>query len=158
MIKFLCSLGPAEKEVMRSLHHSLLSQALPSSKFSHFGSFFSLSQCFFSFLHRLCISGEFCQCLWAFLFLFSSQNPFWDSISVHPSIQLTAIETRKCDQCQRLEAPALALPHVASSEGRYFLFPTMLQESCLLRARIVSLLLLLAGPASKTQIRKDGTF
>ena len=50
------------------------------------------SLCFFSFLHNLFIPGEFCLCLWASVFLFSSQSPFWDYILVHPSLHLTLVE------------------------------------------------------------------
>lgn len=61
---------------------------------SSFGAFsfrvFSLpflsSQHFTFSLYNLCISEDFCAWLQAFLFLFSSQNSYWDSISVHPSI------------------------------------------------------------------------
>ena len=54
--------------------------------------FIASSLCFFSSLHNLFIPGEFCLCLWASLFLFSFRNPFWDSILVHPSLQLTSDE------------------------------------------------------------------
>lgn len=81
------------REVMSSLHHLPISQPFASLEVSLFGNpFIASSPCFFSSLHNLFTPGEFCLCLWASLFLFHSQNPFWDSILVHPSLQLTSVQ------------------------------------------------------------------
>lgn len=88
--------------------------------------------------------------------LFSCQNPFWDSILVHPSIQPTTVETRKLIQSQHW-GPSSASALCYFVVGWCLPFPMMLQDNCLFQSWIVLSLLLPMGPASKTQIRKDGT-
>ena len=97
LYKFLSSALSApvdQRKRSYELSPSFANLSGPSSlEVSLFGNpFITSSPCFFSSLHNLFTPGEFCLCLWASLFLFHSQNPFWDSISVHPSLQLTSVQ------------------------------------------------------------------
>lgn len=90
---------------------------------------FSLSLSVSPPLHTTSVSlGEFCLCLWAFLFLFSSQKPSWDSIFIHPSSQRITVETRSAISPSCWRHQLWFCTHVALFVG-YFLFPVMLQEN-----------------------------
>lgn len=100
--------------------------------------------------------GEFCLCLWVFLFLFSSLNPFWDSIFVHPSIQLITAETRSAISPSRWRHPLWFCPMLLCLWA-IFCFPSCSRRTAC-QCWDCAFFPPARGPASETQIRKDGTF
>lgn len=130
---------------MRALHHSPRSSVLPPLDVAHVWTRFLFLSVFLLFSSQpFCLWG-FPSCLEASLFLFSSQNLFWDSVLVHPSIQLTTVDTRRCWGLGFRSA------HLARLVGWY-----LLQEIRLFRAW-TALSLPARGPhLQKTRIRKGG--